>query len=291
MDFGKCLDSGEVILLDGAMGTELDKRGVKDKLEANQNNPDAVIEVHRDYFRAGSQGVITNSLLLNERYLSRHKSVVDADELNRAGVALAREAASDDQFVLGDMGPSGQLFESFEHADEVALAAAFERQAKSLIQAGVDGLIVETMIDLREAVCALRACRKITDLPVVVSMVFRTDLHGGKTPMGNSAKDCASQLEGEGADAIGANCGEVTPQQMRAIVRTFRANTSRPIVASPNAGEPLWRDRTVVMYDMDPKTFADGVIECHKAGAQLVGGCCGSSPAHIKALHDKLKGL
>jgi 5-methyltetrahydrofolate--homocysteine methyltransferase len=143
------------------------------------------------------------------------------------------------------------------------------------------------MFDLREALCALRACKENFSLGVLVSMAFSTEEKGGRTMMGNSAEECAKELTKAGADAIGANCGELDPAQMAAVVSVLKSATGLPILAQPNAGRPkLVEGRTV--FEMEPEAFATGIAECLRAGACIVGGCCGTTPAHVNAVADVL---
>jgi len=157
-----------------------------------------------------------------------------------------------------------------------------------LAEGGVDGFIIETMFDLREALCALRGSKEVADLPVITSIAFNTVKNGGRTIMGNSARDCAQALTEAGACAVGANCGSLNPFQMAEIVSKMREATSLPVLAQPNAGKPrLVENRTV--FNMSPSDFAAGIYECLQAGARLVGGCCGTSPAHIRAIVELLR--
>jgi 5-methyltetrahydrofolate--homocysteine methyltransferase len=143
------------------------------------------------------------------------------------------------------------------------------------------------MFDLQEALCALRACKDDFSLPVIVSMAFTTEMRGGRTIMGNSAEECAIRLTGSGADVIGANCGDLDPSQMALVVSLLKSATSLPILAQPNAGKPkLVNNRTV--FGMGPKDFVAGIAKCLHAGAHLVGGCCGTSPEHIRTLANLL---
>jgi 5-methyltetrahydrofolate--homocysteine methyltransferase len=157
-----------------------------------------------------------------------------------------------------------------------------------LAEAGVDGLIIETVFDLREALCALRACKEHTTSPVLVCIAFQTEERGGRTMMGNTTEQCAKQLTEAGADAVGANCGDLDPKQMAEVVTLFKAATDLPIVAQPNAGRPkLVDDKTV--FDMEPAAFAEGVAACIEAGARIVGGCCGTGPEHIRAVRQVIE--
>lgn len=150
--------------------------------------------------------------------------------------------------------------------------------------AGVDGFLIETMFDLREALCAARACKGL-GLPVMVSMAFATDRNSGRTVMGDSAAECATRIADAGAEAIGANCGDLDPAQMAAVVSLLQSASTLPILAQANAGKPrLVGD--VTTYAMSPDEFAAGMDQCQSAGARLIGGCCGTTPDHIAAVSD-----
>jgi 5-methyltetrahydrofolate--homocysteine methyltransferase len=279
-----------IVLLDGAMGTQLDEKGLMGRGTANLEAPQAVLEVHRRYAEAGCDALITNTLTMNPIYIETHNVGVSMREVNRAGVELAREAAGDRLCVLGDMSSTGQLLEPYGTYRESQFRDAFREQAQALAQAGVDGFVIETIFDLREALCALRACKEQSDLPAIVSVAFQTDEKGGRTMMGDTAEQCARQLTDAGADVIGANCGDLDPAQMARVVALLRAATDRPIAAQPNAGRPhLTDDRTV--FDMEPPEFAQGVVACIRAGAQIVGGCCGTTPGHIRAVREQIGNL
>jgi 5-methyltetrahydrofolate--homocysteine methyltransferase len=144
------------------------------------------------------------------------------------------------------------------------------------------------MFDLREGLCALKACKEASDLPVIVSIAFRTEARGGRTLMGASAADCAEQLSEAGADAIGANCGDIDPSQMAELVGVLHGATDRPILAEPNAGRPKLIDGQT-QFDMAPVPFAVGIGECLDAGATIVGGCCGTTPDHISAVAELIE--
>jgi 5-methyltetrahydrofolate--homocysteine methyltransferase len=143
------------------------------------------------------------------------------------------------------------------------------------------------MFDLREAVCAVKACKDNFELAVIVSIAFATEENGGRTMMGNSGADCAKELARAGADVVGANCGDLDPVQMAAVVSALRSATDLPILAQPNAGRPkLVGDKTV--FEMGPADFATGIGQCLRAGATIVGGCCGTGPEHIRAVAEML---
>ena len=267
--FETLLLSAETIILDGAMGTELDKLGCTERCESNLFNPDAVVRVHEDYLQAGSAAIITNTLTMNRVFIESHKLEIDVGKVNAAGVALARRATQGSGYVLGNLSSTGQILEPYGSYSEQTVTDCFKEQAGYLAEGGVDGFIIETMFDLREAICALRACRATAELPVVVCIAYNTEKNGGRTVMGNSAPECARTLESEGAHAIGANCGNIGPDQMAQIVTTLSSVTRLPIVAEPNAGMPrLVEGKTV--FDMDAHAFASGLMKCVKSGARIL---------------------
>jgi len=288
VDFLQLLKDKQTVLLDGAMGTQLDKRGLMTRGSCNLDAPDAVLEIHRAYAQCGCDVLTTNTLTMNRLYIETHKVGVDVRAVNRAGVALARQAADSSRCVLGDMSSAGQLIEPYGTFKESDCWATFAEQAAILAEAGVDALIIETMFDLREASCAVRACKEVATVPVLVSIAFQTDTNGGRTVMGDTAEQCARQLTEAGADVVGANCGDLDPHRMANVVAILASATDLPVVAQPNAGRPiLIEDRTV--FKMRPEAFAEGIARCIEAGARVVGGCCGTTPEHIKTVRRQIE--
>lgn len=289
MKLSAALEKKDVILLDGAMGTELDKRGLMSRGGANLDAPDAVLAIHRQYVQSGCHALTTNTLTMNRIYVETHNVGVSLRDVNKAGAELARQAAGKSRYVLGDISSTGQLLEPYGTFKESQFCDAFKEQAEILAESGVDGFIIETMFDLREAMCALRACKDNTSLPVIVTMAFATEQKGGRTVMGDSAGQCAKSLADAGADAVGANCGDLDPSQMAVVVSLLKGATLLPILVQPNAGKPkLIGEQTV--FEMAPVPFAAGIAECLQAGARLVGGCCGTTPEHIAAVAEMLGG-
>ena len=283
MDLSEALKTKDIFLLDGAIGTELDKRGLMGRAGNNLDNPEVVLEIQREYAQCGCDAITTNTLTMNRIYIETHNIGVSVRDVNRAGAEIARQAVGKRQYVLGNMSSTGQLLEPYGTYKESQFYDAFKEQAEILAESGVDGFIIETMFDLREAMCALRACKDKLSLPVIVSIAFATETKGGRTMMGNSAEQCAKSLTGAGADVIGANCGDIDPAQMAVIVSLLKSATSLPVLAQPNAGKPkLVGNETV--FDMEPEAFAQGIAECLHAGASIVGGCCGTTPEHIRAV-------
>ncbi len=284
MNFKNFLNSSKFIILDGAMGTELERRGALGRCNSNLTNPEIVEEIHRDYFNAGSNAVIANTFSMTRLYIETHNLKIDVEEVNRAGVKSARNAAGEDGYVLGDIGSTAQMLEPYGTCKEEDLYNTFKEQASILSEAGVDGFIIETIFDLREALCAVRACRDVSGIPVIASMSFQTVKNGGRTMMGNSAEECARRLTEEGSDAVGTNCGNLTPKEMAEIVSIMKESTTLPIAAQPNAGKPKLEGGKV--FYMEPLLYATETLECYKAGASIIGGCCGTTPEHIRILSE-----
>jgi methionine synthase I (cobalamin-dependent) len=287
MGFLDLLASKSVVLLDGAMGTELDKKGLMARGRNNLDQPDAVAEIHVAYARAGCDALTTNTLTMNRIYIETHDIGVSVEEVNHAGAKLACQATGCGEYVLGNMSSTGQLLEPYGVYKEAQFRETFDEQARILTEAGVNALLVETMFDLREAIVALHACKEVSSLPVIVSIAFQTETKGGRTMMGDTAEQCAKRLTEEGADVIGANCGALNPSRMAQVVALIKDATHLPLLAQPNAGLPtLVEGKTV--FAMGPAEFADGLAECVRAGARIVGGCCGTTPDHIRAVHNMI---
>ena len=287
MNFIESLEQEKFLLLDGAMGTQLATLGLPMGGQNNIDNPEAVLKIHKQYVDCGCHILITNTLTMNRIYIESHKLNIDFRKVNLRGAKLARSAAGKERYVLGDMGASGKMLEPYGELSESDAFENYKEQAAVLAEGMIDGFIIETMIDLRETLCAVRACKTISELPILVSMAFNTVKTGGRTIMGDSAKDCAKALTESGATAIGANCGDLDPSETAAIISIFKEATSLPLLAQPNAGKPRLIDNHTY-FDMSPSDFAEGISKCIKAGARLLGGCCGTSPEHMLAAANML---
>jgi 5-methyltetrahydrofolate--homocysteine methyltransferase len=285
MDLSATLTQQKPILLDGAMGTQLERCGLAMGGQFTLSHPDMVKEIHQQYLDAGSSLLITNTLTMNRIYIEAHSLDVDVHEVNRTGARIAKSVAKEGCYVLGDMSSTGQMLEPYGQLSEAVVIDTYKEQAAALAEGGVDGFIIETVYDLREALCAIRACSEIAPLPILASIAFSTADKGGRTIMGDKASNCASAMTEAGAMVVGANCGNLDPFQMATIVSEFRKTTPLPILAQPNAGLPKLVDGQTV-FDMSPKEFAKGISACLENGANLVGGCCGTTPAHIRAVAD-----
>jgi 5-methyltetrahydrofolate--homocysteine methyltransferase len=271
------------------MGTQLDVRGIKPSASVNVTRPEVVLEVHRAYREAGAQVLITNTFSANPRVLARENAAEQLERYVAEACRLAREAAAGDAYVAGDIGPTGGFLEPYGALTPEEMRAAFEAPARALASAGVDLFLIETMSDVKEMALAVEACRAVApDLPVVASMSFDPVGDDFRTNTGVTAEDAARAMAEAGADVVASNCGTVSPEQMALVVQAFRNATDLPVLAQPNAGLPELK-AGIVTYNLAPQDYARGLLAVLESGARLLGGCCGTSPAHIKALGEALK--
>ncbi len=283
----KTLLASKPVITDGAWGTQLQSLGLSsgECPDAwNLSHPDKVREVARRYVEAGSDVILTNTFRSNRIALEGYSLSEQAGALNRAGVEHSRHAASGKARVFASIGPSGKMLMTGEVTAE-QLEAAFREQALALAAAGPDALLIETMSDLEEALIALKAARS-TGLPVVVSMVFDSGKEKDRTMMGTTVEQVARALTDAGADVIGANCGRGIEGYV-AIGKRFREATDRPVWIKPNAGIPEVVDGHV-HYRTAPEQFAAHAIPLRDAGVHFLGGCCGTTPEHVRALRKTL---
>ena len=282
MDF----DANKLLFLDGAMGTMLQKSGMKPgQLPEllNLTDPALLEGIHRQYIDAGSQVIYANTFGANRRKLA--KTGHSVAEVVSAGVAAAKRAAEGTStWVALDIGPLGELLEPMGTLTFEAAYDQFAEMVEAGAAAGADLAVIETMTDLYEAKAALLAVKENSDLPVMVTMSFDET---GRTFTGCTVASMARTLEGLGADAIGLNCS-LGPKQVLPLLREMAANTRLPVIAKPNAGLP---DPIDGHYDLTPDQFAEAMVEAVKAGVSIVGGCCGTDPAYIRALHEAVKGM
>lgn len=287
MNLRRLIESKKILMFDGAMGTQLEIKGAQVGPISNIESPEIVEAIHREYVAAGAEFIITNTFTMNKVYVNSHGIDFDYLECNRKGVELALKASENKAFVLGGLGPTGQLLEPYGTLTEKEAYDAYLEQAKTLASAGVNGLIFETMTDVNELLAGVKACKDNLELPVFASLTYLSGADSGRTPMGNKASDCAAALEKAGADVIGINCGTIEPSIYALIVKTYKSVSNLPVLIEPNAGSPrLEKDETV--YDMPPDEFITTIKSCIDAGATLAGGCCGTTPGHIKAVADYL---
>ena len=273
-------------MLAGAMGTELHKRGLKPgelpELIA-LTRPELLVDIHRAYIEAGSRIIYANTFGANRRKLEGKGYTVA--QVVAAAVSAAREAARGTNCLVAvDIGPIGELLEPLGTLDFDAAVAIFAEIAAAGEQAGADLAVIETMTDLQEARAALLAVKENTKLPALVTMSFE---ERGRTFTGCTVASMAKTLEGLGADAIGVNCS-LGPVQLKQMLAELCSVTSLPVIAKPNAGLP---DPIDGHYDLTPEAFAAAMQELVALGVSMVGGCCGTSPAYIHALHAAVESM
>ncbi len=277
------------VVCDGAMGTMLYSKGISLNRcfdELNAAMPQLVKEVHLAYIKAGAEVIETNTFGANKFRLQKFGLGEKVREFNLAGARVAREVAGDDLYVAGAVGPLGVRLEPLGHTSREEARAVFREQITALVEGGVDLIIVETMMDLNEAHQALRAAREVGQLPVIVQMTVQDD---GSTPIGTLPEDFARALDEWGADLIGVNCS-VGPAAVLETLERIAAVTEKRLSAQPNAGMP----RTVEgrnLYLCSPEYMASYARRFIQTGARLVGGCCGTTPEHIKAIKTAVRSL
>lgn len=274
----------EVRVLDGAWGTELQARGlaVGSPPELwNTENAAAVESVARAYVDAGADAIITNTFGANRLVLEPYGAGNRVAELAEAGTAISRKAAGDAVKVFASLGPTGKIV-MMEEVPPEEIAATYAEAAAAVTRGGADAIVLETFAELEEIALAIRGVAEATDLPVVCSMTFASGPDGTATMMGNSPEDLAATACENGAAAVGANCG-CGPANYVTVAGKLRAATDLPIWIKANAGAPRTVDGKTV-FPMGPEAFAAFVGQLIEAGADLIGGCCGTGPDHIRAV-------
>ncbi|MGQ9820721.1 MAG: homocysteine S-methyltransferase family protein [Thermogutta sp.] len=286
-DLLKKLLENPPVITDGAWGTQLQERGLPIGAcpdEWNLSHPEAVESVARDYVAAGSQVILTNTFGANRVALEKYGLADRVASINRAGVEISRRAANGRAKVFASIGPTGVLLMMGEKT-AADLEQAFSEQAQALAQAGADAAVIETMSDPNEAVLAVRAA-KAAGLVTVACMSFDSGRNRDRTMMGTTPEQAAETLAEAGADVIGANCGQGIEGYV-AIARRLKAATDRPIWIKANAGMPEIVDGKAT-YVMKADEFAAYAPQLVELGVAFIGGCCGTSPAFIAALRQRL---
>ncbi|MBN1795357.1 MAG: homocysteine S-methyltransferase family protein [Sedimentisphaerales bacterium] len=285
-----------ILLLDGAMGTQLIAAGAEvaynDRL--NIESPDIVKNVHKAYIEAGSDIIITNTFGANGIALGRHNLSERVSQINTAGAQIARQVAGDDKYVLGNIGPCGDFLQPVGTLTPQQLQKSFTEQTVALVQGGIDGLIIETMTALEELEIAVKAAQSAAgDLPVFASMAFDCAGDNFKTMMGVSVELMVKKLLELEVDGLGFNCGRMTlDDYVRLAEKIVSLVDSNNVIlfAEPNAGLPEIVGAETV-YKVEPDEFASALLKIRDVGFRVLGGCCGTTPAHIKAAAKLLKSV
>jgi len=281
----------KTLLADGAMGTMLHARGIGfDKCfdELNLTNPAAVADVHREYIEAGAELIITNTFGANRYKLAKHGLQEDISEINRAGVELAKRivaASFKDVLIAGDVGPLGVRIAPYGRVKLEEAREAFAEQIRALAEAGADLIIIETMTDLYEIQEAIKAAKENSSLPIIASVTFTRD---DRTLLGDDPAKVAHRLADAGADVIGVNCSGGPSQLLRILKQMRQAEPNAKFWVKPNAG---WPEQVSgrIMYPADADYFGEYAVQFRQAGANIVGGCCGTTPQHIAVMKKALE--
>lgn len=287
---------GRVLLADGAVGTELQKG----ELEPggcgerwNVDHPDRILAIQRAYVEAGADCLTSNTFGASRVMLEGHGYADDAEAIVKAGVRIAREAFGGwPGFVLGDMGPLGRLLEPLGDLSETEAREALGQQAATLVEAGVDAIIIETESSLEELGIAIAAAREAGAPCVIGSLAFDVIRDGAdlRTMMGVGPEDAARFMTDAGAHVLGLNCGKGVDLAWAATaVRRYTSVSDLPTMAQPNAGLPVLENMKVV-YKQDPEVMTEALPELLAAGARVVGGCCGTTPDHIRRFRSIVDG-
>lgn len=278
--------SRRVLVSDGAMGTQLMQRGLTKGACPegwNDSNPQAIASIHKLYYEAGSDLVETNTFGGNRLRLDHYALGERTVELNRKAVEVARSVCPAGKFVAGSVGPTGAMMEPFGTMTEAQAFDVFSEQITALIDAGADLIIIETMMDLNEILSAVRAARQCSrEIPLVATMTFEGSPAGYFTSMGVNPGSAFQQLSQHGADIIGANCGKGV-DEMIAIMKAFRDVTDMPLLAQANAGIPEVDEGTLT-YPETPEERGGAAETLISLGVNIIGGCCGTGPDHIRAI-------
>ncbi len=287
--FERFLKEKPVLVADGATGTMLQQAGLPAGAAPerwNLENPDAVRALYRSYIEAGADMILTNTFGGCSVRLERDGLGRQAHAINAAAARLAREVAGDAVLVVGDIGPSGKLLEPLGDLSYADAVASFAEQAAGLVVGGAEVILIETMSDLNEVKAAMEGVRQVTDLPILATMSFDTK---GRTMMGVKPEKAAQTLTDWGAAVIGANCGRTLSETLEAVLKMRAALPDAVLMAKPNAGLPHAEGGDLV-YDVTPEIMADYARRfVAEAGVKIFGGCCGSTPDHIRAVAAALK--
>ena len=275
------LKTGKVLVSDGATGTNLQQVGMERGKSAEDwvlENPQAIMDLEQQFIEAGSEIILTCTFGATKLRLAASGLADKVVEINQKAVALAKKAiAGRNIFIAGSIGPTGSMMQPLGPLSVEDARATFSEQAKLLVDGGVDLLVIETQFDLVEARAAIEAVRSLSDLPLVVSFSYD---RGKRTMMGVSTKSMLEMTAAYGVDVLGINCGRSLDDNL-AVLKELRVLTEKPIWFKPNAGLPEIDENGKTMYSVTPEMMGKAAREWIAAGANIIGGCCGTSPAHL----------
>lgn len=285
------LKKKKVLVADGAWGTEIAKienieKGCPELL--NLSHPQIIEKIACSYIKAGAEIILTNTFGANYFKLKKYGAEDKIKEINKKGVEISRKVAGN-SIVMASIGPTGELLQPYGTLLEKEVENCYKQQISILIDSGADGIVIETMSDIREAKCALDAAKSIKNIPVVVCFTFIKTQNGFKTIMGNSVDECAKFIIKHGVDVIGSNCGSGIADFVT-IAKELKESSGLPVWIKPNAGIPhLVSGKTV--YPDTPEYMAGYVPELIKSGTSIIGGCCGTTPLHIQKISEIVSNL
>ena len=285
------LASGDVLISDGGTATYLQQRGLEPggcPEEFNVSHPEVIRGMARAYFEAGSDMVLTNSFGGNSFMLGKYGHGDKVREFNVQAAEHARSQAPSGRYVVGSVGPTGEFLEPLGTVSEAEMYDAFADQITALAEGGADGVVVETKTALEEVTLAIRAAKENTDLTVMATMVFDKGPRGYFTMMGVTPEAGLDGMLQEGADVVGTNCGNGI-ELMVELAGQMRAHTDRYLLVHSNAGIPRIESGDIV-YPETPEFMAERFMKLRDLGVNIIGGCCGTGPDHIRALHSALRG-
>jgi len=271
--------AGGVRVFDGGMGTMLIAAGMPIGQCPETFDPEKIRWVHEQYISAGAEFILTCTFGGSRTTLAKHGLADRTREINCRNAQLARQAASDHAYVVGDIGPTGELLQPYGTCTENEAFDAFLEQVRGLDEGGVDCFIIETMSDPREMAAAARAVRSVSQKPLIASMTFTSTPRGYRTVMGTTVEQAVEAMEATGVDVIGTNC-TLAPDEMVGLVAEMARCAHRPILAQPNAGRPcIEGDRVVYPPIRDLEKHIQAILG---EGTRAIGGCCGTDPDYIR---------
>lgn len=276
-----------ILLLDGATGSNLMASGMPRGICTETwviEHKDVIQNLQKSYIQAGSQVIYAPTFGGNRMNLMKHDLADHIEEINRTLVGYSKELAGNGVYVAGDITTSGSFITSDGDYTYDNAFKMYQEQIRLLADAGIDLIAAETMINIEETLAAVDAASSVCDLPIMCTMTVEAD---GSIFSGGNAVEAAVSLEAAGADAVGINCS-VGPDQLVSVVRNIKENVSIPVIAKPNAGMPTINENGQAVYSMKADEFASYMKVLIDNGASVVGGCCGTTPAFIKALHDTI---
>ena len=283
------INNGDVLVADGATGTNLIARGLPTGVTAESwviEQPERIIQLHRDFISAGADILLTSTFNASSIRLKNSPLDGKSDMVNQKAVELARVAAGSDQvYIAGSLGPLGQLLKPYGPLTVEEAKSTYAAQAHALTEGGADLLVIETQFDINEVVAAIEGVRQMSSLPLVVSFSYD---RGRRTMMGISPTQAVDRLESLPVDVFGINCGRSLDENLQNLIE-LRSLTGKPIWFKPNAGLPHLDSMGKTAYDITPESMGSLVHSWLDAGAQIIGGCCGTTPEHLREISSHAK--